>query len=426
MPDETAASLVKKSVDPREIHIRPKDRETLRRLANKVAELAERPIEREKRDLWYRHNALEATRPVVFCDPENGWSEIVTPDQIECEGELARSWEVYLRKEAFWGESMGDDKVIDAVLNVPHVYAESDWGMHETVVQVAEKGSYRWEPPLETLEDLGGLHFPDIAVDEKNSDRLLDLARTTFDGILAVRRKTSWWWTLGMTWTLIKLRGLTEVMLDMYDHPRQLHRLMAILRDGHLAKLDYLQRHNLLALNNDNTYVGSGGFGFTRELPQPDFKGRVRTIDMWGFCESQETVQVSPEMFEEFVFPYQLPIMERFGLTCYGCCEPLHNRWHVVKRFPRLRRVSVSPWADVEKMAQYLQDKYIYSYKPSPTDLARPTMEEDRVRRGLRWALDRTRGCRVEIIMKDNHTLGGNPFNATRWSRIAQEEASRV
>ncbi|MDP7287961.1 MAG: hypothetical protein QGH94_08205, partial [Phycisphaerae bacterium] len=76
----------------------------------------------------------------------------------------------------------------------------------------------------------------------------------------------------------------------------------------------------------------------TDELPQADFTGRVRLIDMWGFCESQETVGVSPEMFEEFVFPYQMPILERFGLNCYGCCEPLDNRWHVVKRFPRLRR----------------------------------------------------------------------------------------
>ena len=146
---------------------------------------------------------------------------------------------------------------------------------------------------------------------------------------------------------------------------------------------------------------------------------------MWGFCESQETVQVSPAMFEEFVFPYQLPIMERFGLNCYGCCEPLDKRWHVVKRFPRLRRVSVSPWADVEKMAEYLQDNYIFSYKPPPAALALPTIDEDRIRRGLREVIEVTRGCRLEIIMKDNHTIGNNPQNVIRWCRIAQEEAGR-
>ena len=53
---------------------------------------------------------------------------------------------------------------------------------------------------------------------------------------------------------------------------------------------------------------------------------------MWGFCESQETVGVSPKMFEEFVFAYQLPILDRFGLNIYGCCEPLDRRFDIVKR----------------------------------------------------------------------------------------------
>ena len=45
-------------------------------------------------------------------------------------------------------------------------------------------------------------------------------------------------------------------------------------------------------------------------------------------------------MFAEFVLPYQLPILERFGLNCYGCCEPLDQRWSTLKQ---LRRASVSP-----------------------------------------------------------------------------------
>ena len=87
---------------------------------------------------------------------------------------------------------------------------------------------------------------------------------------------------------------------------------------------------------------------------------------MWGFAESQETVGVSPHMFAEFVFPYQLPILERFGLNCYGCCEPLDTRRRIVEKTPRLRRVSVSAWANVERMAEKLGDRYIFSWKPSP------------------------------------------------------------
>jgi hypothetical protein len=201
---------------------------------------------------------------------------------------------------------------------------------------------------------------------------------------------------------------------------------LAILRDGHLAKLDYLEREGLLSLNNDGTYVGSGGFGWSHELPQPDFGGKVRTIDMWGFGESQETIGVSPQMFAEYILPYQIPILERFGLNCYGCCEPLDKRWEYIKDIPRLRRVSVSPWANIADLAGMLGDRFIMSIKPSPTPLALSSFDEEEVRRELRDALEPTRDCRVEVIMKDNHTIGQDPRRVVRWVQIAREEAERL
>ncbi len=34
--------------------------------------------------------------------------------------------------------------------------------------------------------------------------------------------------------------------------------------------------------------------------------------------------------------------------------------------------------------------------------------------------------CRVEVIMKDNHTIGNDPRRVVRWVQIAREEAERV
>ena len=124
-----------------------------------------------------------------------------------------------------------------------------------------------------------------------------------------------------------------------------------------------------------------------------------------------------------FRSPYQLPLLERFGLNCYGCCEPVNARWHLLKTIPNLRRVSVSPWADIDVMAEALGDKYLFSCKPNPAYLAIPQMDEAFIRQELRSLIRRTRGCRLEIIMKDNNTLGGNPENAFNWVRIAREEA---
>jgi hypothetical protein len=414
--------------DPAALVISEAERGVLRRLAGQVADIAARPIEDEKRDLWYRHNALEPTRPVIFCDPENGWNEIILPRELECEGQLARKWEMDLRKEIFWGTQMGDDYTVGLYFNVFHVHSGGleEWGLKETVIGGEDGGSYRWDSPVKSDEDLDKLHYPEIRVDYQATNRLVEMANETLGDLLTVRLRTNWWWTLGMTMRVAFLRGLEQLMYDMMDNPELVHRIMALMRDGTLALLEYLDAENLLSLNNDGAYVGSGGLGWSKELPQPDFDGKVRLCDMWGFAESQETVGVSPQMYGEYIFPYQLPILKRFGLNCYGCCEPLDVRWPYVQQIPNLRRVSVSPWADVSAMADMLGDDYIFSLKPSPSDLAVKTLDEVRVRASLRETFRITQDCRVEAIMKDNHTIGHNPQNVIRWCQIAREEAERV
>jgi hypothetical protein len=402
-----------------------RDREILAGLAAAVADIARMPAQEEKKKTWQRHNDLEPSRPLVFCDPENGWNEIITPSSVRCEDPLAREWEAALRREIFWGREMGDDRVIEPVFNVPCVYRDSGWGMEERRIGGEHGGSYRWEAPLKDYAQFEDLKFPEIIVDQEKTERSLSLSREIFGKHLNVRFKTKWWWTLGLTFVLVKIRGLEQILFDMYDAPDDLKRLMAFLRDGHLARLDFLEKNGLLSFNGDNTYVGSGGFGFTKELPKEGFsKDRVRTCDMWGFCESQETGTVSPDMFAEFILPYQRPIMERFGLNCYGCCEPLDGRWKHIKDLPRLRRVSVSTWADPDAMAEFLGPNYVFSGKPNPAHLALPQMNEEaartEVRRMVRAA--RRHGCHLELIMKDNHTLGENPQNAVKWCRIAREE----
>jgi len=406
--------------------INEKDRKILRALASRMAELAGRPSEQEKQELWVAHNDLKSVRPLVFCNPEGGWSEIIPDESLRCQGDLARRWELFLLKEIFWGESMQDDKIIEPFFNIPYCAVESDWGLSETRIGGQDKGSYIWQAPLKDYRDIEKLHSPQITVDYDKTRQLLEQANEIFKDVLKVRLKGIWWWSFGLTLTLSKLRGLEQIMIDMYDHPEELHKLMAFLRDATLSEVDFLEQNGLLNLNNDNTPVGSGGFGWTKQLPQKDFDGmHVRSMDLWGFAESQETSGISPRMFAEFVFPYQLPILARFGLNCYGCCEALNKRWDSINKIPNLRRVSVSPWADVRDMAEKLQDKFIFSLKPHPGYLAVSPIDEEYIRKGLREALRITKAnhCHVEIIMKDNHSLANHPENAVRWCQIAKEEA---
>jgi hypothetical protein len=401
------------------------ERDVLRGLAQRVAQLAARPIEQEKRRLWTLHNDLRKTRPLVFCDPENGWKEIIAQDQMRCAHALARNWEWRLRKEVYWAESMKDDRVIEPWFNLGWIYSRTDWGMHEINIGGEDGGARRWIAPLKDLSDLSMLRFQKITVDRPATDRLLAQAAETFGDILPPRLRMSWYWTLGLTAELIKLRGLGQFMMDLCDSPEELHRLMAFLRDGTMDMVSFLEKEGLYTLNNEGDYVGSGGFGWTEQLPSSGYAGRARPKDLWCLAESQETVAVSPRMFDEFVLEYQKPIMERFGLVCYGCCEPVHERWPLLRQIPNLRRVSVSPWCDRQKMAEGLEDRYVYSLKPPPSLLAAEQFDEEAVRRDIRDALEKARGCHLEIIMKDNNTIRNDPRRVVRWVQITREEIER-
>lgn len=426
MRDQSAYGESTRKWNLTDFEISDSDTLVLRDLAKQIAEAAARPEQKERAVLWEKHNRLETTRPLVFCDPENGWNELIPDSVMRCRGELAAIWENRLRKDLYWANEMGDDKVTDNFFYVYYVYTDSGWGIPTRLIRSEELGSYTWKPGLESYDMIDQLHYPEITVDYETTDKIKKIAEYVFDGILNVELRGQWWWSINPTNDLVYLRGIEQLMLDFIDYPDELHRVMAFLRDGYLHKLDFLQKNNLLSRNDGNIYVGSGGFGFTGELPSQGFNGNVRLCDMWGFSESQETTYISPEMFGEFVFEYQLPIMAPFGLSCYGCCEPMDLRIEIVKKASNLRRVSVSPWAHREKMRDALGAAYIYSYKPTPADIARPRCDFERIRKELRETLAIAKDCRLEIIMKDNHTLGNNPDNAKTWCKIAKEEAMQL
>jgi hypothetical protein len=72
-------------------------------------------------------------------------------------------------------------------------------------------------------------------------------------------------------------------------------------------------------------------------------------------------------------------------------------------------------------MAEALGREYVFSRKPNPTLVSTPVFDEDLIRDDLRYTLRVARDCNVEIILKDVHTLCGNPLRIARWVEIARE-----
>lgn len=398
------------------------DREVLRGLAERVAQIAALPIQQERAELVKAVNELRPIRPLVLAFPEGGWYELLPEAELLCSDPFTREWEMDLRKRLFVHEEIGSDNPIMPNFNVMPAYVFGDYGVKVKWDRPdSPGGSSTWEPPIKTADDVKKLHKKTVSVDHELTSRRVGWAKEMFGDLLNVRVRGTPYWTMGLTQDLIFLRGLDQIMMDVYDNPQLLHDMMAFLRDARMAELDTLEREGQLYLNNEpEDYAGSGGLGYTSELPQKDFAGKVRTQDLWALAESQEFVGIGPEQFNEFALQYHAPVINRFGLACYGCCEPLHAKLDMVKKaIPRLRRVSVSPWYDIHKAAEGLQDKYVYSWKANPALICSPNPDWSLTEKATREMLQATRGCCVEMIMKDTHTFHHDKTRIRRWAQIA-------
>jgi hypothetical protein len=130
-------------------------------------------------------------------------------------------------------------------------------------------------------------------------------------------------------------------------------------------------------------------------------------------------------MHWEFALKHEMRWLERWGLTYYGCCEPLDIKLDILRRIPNLRKVSISPWVNTDRAVNAVRSDYVCSRKPSPAVFATETWNPEQARFELQDFLEKARGCRVEIIMKDISTVRYQPRRLWEWEKIAMQLAER-
>lgn len=403
-----------------------RDKQILRELAARVAEIGHHPRQAERREMWKRHNGLRKTKPMVLIFPEGSWEELLPDSALRCTDGLARGIERHLRQKIYYWEHLRDDNVIEPWIKVGLVWSTTGWGLEPGYVHSGvERGAWHFDPPIKAPADLAKLQLPDLIIDDEATQRNFERIADAVGDLIEVKihHRMYIWGEASLVRTLAKLRGLDQIMYDMIDRPEWVHEAMSFLARGMSRIFDQIEACDKLDLANTDDYVGSGGVAYTDELPGPGFDGRVRLKHLWGFAEAQELSQISPEMHEEFALRYQRPLLERFGLTCYGCCEPVTDRLQYIFKIPNLRRISVSPWADLRIAAEQLQDRYVFSWKPNPAQIC-GHFDEDRIRKDIRNTLDIAKGCVLEMILKDTHTCEHDPSRLSVWVRIAQEETA--
>jgi hypothetical protein len=213
-------------------------------------------------------------------------------------------------------------------------------------------------------------------------------------------------------------------MMDLVLRPQMVNEAVAKCAESMNRGLDQMERLNLLALGCDNSRVGSGGYGYTTQLPGKDFDpDRVRPVDNWGCSNAQIFSEVSPEMHWEFAVKHDIPWLQRWGMNYYGCCEPLDLKMDVLRRIPRLRKISMSFRINLDRAVEKVGGDFVFSYKPNPAFVAEDRWRPAEARAEMREVLEKGRGCHIELIMKDISTVRYQPQRLWEWQRIAMELA---
>ena len=217
-----------------------KDRTILGELARRVAEIAAMPVQGERVRLWKDFNTLRPHRPMVLAFPEGGWRDLVDESSLQCSDEMLRGWELHLRRAIWHHEHIHDDLPLTDSFNVAWAIRRGDFGLSETYTRSQPLGSYVWDAPVKAPADLDRLHPRTLEIDRQATERNCRIAGEILGDILRVRPHHHLGWPAVISWTLIKLRGLGQVMMDVYDNPQLLHRLAGFLRDENLRELELL------------------------------------------------------------------------------------------------------------------------------------------------------------------------------------------
>jgi hypothetical protein len=408
-----------------------KDIAVLRDLARQYLEIASDPIQEARRRLWRDHNSLRPTAvmPVlVSFGMWNHWCRELFSDQaMVCQDPFYRGYERDLRLSLFQ-HSVGDDSVMEPWLTVTATQLrgpDSIWGVPMNHSENAESGAWTITPPIVEWADMAKLSPPPHVIDEEATAANVARLGEAVGDILPInvnRGPVCVSFSSDLSFHAGQLRGIEQLMIDMCESPKELHALMAFMRDGVLANQQAAEDAGDLGAANQ---AGQSPYAHETVPPAPNSYGHRRR-KLWAFMASQEFEGVSPAMHDEFLIQYQLPILKQWALVQYGCCENLTHKIDILRQIPNLRVIAVTPRADVRRCAEQIGRDYVLSWRPNPADMVCCQFDEQLIRRTIRSGLQACRGCHVHVRLKDIETVQDDPHRLARWVQIVREVAEEV
>ena len=404
--------------------MRPEDIRQIRNLAERYAEAAAHPRNQENIRLHRAVNNLQMIRPVVLID-EQPWSELNTAGALtlRCNDPFYHPYEQYLRRKLYQWQHHPADMILTPFIPVTKKIGGEIGGLAVKEKTLATElanpiVSHSYEDQLADPGDEMKIQMPHISYEKQATEDARDRLAEAIGDLLPVR-------LTGVScyisqWDQIAIyRGVTPLLIDLAERPDHAHAIMERMTRMYIERY---RQFEALGLLESEPYTIHCTPARCDDLPVPAEGEPVQRRHLWGRCMAQIFASVSPAMHETFEIAYQIQTMAPFGLVYYGCCEPLDRKIEIISKIPRLRKVSITPWADVNLAAEAIGSKYVLSAKPNPAHVS-GSFNENAVRREIDAILRACmkNGCSCDIVLKDISTCGHNPENLRRWEQTIMQ-----
>ncbi|MGN0493706.1 MAG: hypothetical protein ACI4F7_08675 [Acutalibacteraceae bacterium] len=398
-----------------------KDLNRIRELAKEQMEIAKSPEMQELAEDWRKLNDCESQKPLVTVELLSFEHEIL-PQFMKCDTEEGRELERIFLRNIINHKYFGDDTFVSDFIPVYYGAYFKPFDIDLNIENTDGVGR-RFIPALFDLESDFNKLKPSLmgVIQKSETEKRTEYLNELFGDIIPAKIVGNALYTVP-TQDIVHLMSMENMYLAMYDTPELFHEMMRLLTDDYLKYFDLLEHNGYLLPTVFCERVGQGTYCFTNDLPKENI---TKTNQIWGFMDSQETAGISPEMYNEFIFPYYKKIMDRYGLLSYGCCEAVDPIWELcISKVKNLRKVSISPWCNEEYMGEQLRGrKTVYHRKPSPNFLGvGKNLDEDGLRDHIRKTLSAAKGCTLEITQRDVYTVNNDIDKVARFVKIIKQE----
>ncbi|MFI3325253.1 MAG: hypothetical protein R3Y35_03665 [Clostridia bacterium] len=396
----------------------------LRGLARKYLANSQESHNDERRTLHRAVNDLKMVRPIVLID-EIPWNELNVDNVLTplCSDPDFKRIEMVMRKSIYQFENFRADMIVQPYLPIRKIVHSTGIGVGtiDHTLKDNTKSNISSHEYVDQFADTSGLeklHYDTITYDEEGTNAKFFKIANAVGDIIPVRKIGVS--KVGMTtWDRIaNFRGVTPLLIDLMDEPEFSHELVAKLTDIYMNRHDQYLKLGLFDTSPDAVHSTSAlNSTLHPEVDNCDYK------NLWGRGAAQIFASVSKDMQEEFDIEYMKKTVGKCGLVYYGCCEGLDKKIDIVEKIPNLRKISITPWADVNVAAETIGKKYVIASKPNPSSVAVGTLDKEVLKKEICTIMDACykNSCNFELTLKDISTVGGRPSNLFEWEKTVMD-----